>query len=199
MNIIIQDQRGTVSCRPDTSWERENKDLYSPDFVVGYRFAPVLFARICKAGKFVGAKFATRYYDAFNYGLLLYPEISSRDSEQGFEGDRIAGTDGGGTPLTIMDRTSFLPSPLYNRPVLQKEGNVYELKFNGEVIYSTSCGTESMLEEAIVNASRFISLRIGDLVAVQLRAPSPLPLVTDGENHVSATFCDKWLLDFRIK
>ncbi len=195
MNIIIQGHNRAVECRPDTTWERENRDLYSPDFVVAYHYAPVLFARICKAGKCVGTKFATRYYDAFGYGLLLYPELSD------------------GTLLTVMDRTSFLPSPLYGRAVLAKGDNPFELRLDGTVVYSTCCGTESMIEDAIVRASQYISVRIGDIVAVQLAPISPLlrpssqdvsdkaPGRTDGlgGHRISATFCGNWLLDFSIR
>ncbi|MCD8313640.1 MAG: hypothetical protein LUC24_05715 [Bacteroidales bacterium] len=179
MNIIIQDTGKVVSCRPDTSWERENKDVYTPDFVTGYDWAPVIFVRISKAGKCVGAKFATRYYDAVNYGLLLYPVTS--------EGR-----------LTIMDRTSFLPFPMYNRVILENGDNTYELKLGDKLLYSTCCGNEAMIEAALVNVSKYISLRIGDLVAIELQPPAPLPL-SAGENHLSATFCDNWLFDFHIK
>ena len=65
-----------MQCRPDTSWEREDKDLYAPDFVDGYLFSPVLFVRISKAGKCIGRKFAGRYYDAVNYGILLHAILS---------------------------------------------------------------------------------------------------------------------------
>ena len=71
MNIVVQTYDGRVQCRPDTSWEREDRDLFAPDFISAYDFVPVLFARICKAGKCIGGKFAGRYYDAVNYGILL--------------------------------------------------------------------------------------------------------------------------------
>ena len=56
MNIIVKPYSGQhCYCRPDTTWERENKDFYVPDGVENLRWAPVLFARISKAGKHIGA------------------------------------------------------------------------------------------------------------------------------------------------
>ena len=58
MNITVK-IFGTDSyiCRPDTTWERENRDFYPPEFVGGIYYTPVIFARISKAGKFIGSKF----------------------------------------------------------------------------------------------------------------------------------------------
>ena len=72
MNIIVITADGHVRCRPDTTWEREDKDIYAPEQVSSYSYSPVLFARISKAGKCIGEKFVDRYYDAVNYGMLLY-------------------------------------------------------------------------------------------------------------------------------
>ena len=33
MNIVVQTYDGRVQCRPDTSWEREDRDLFAPDFI----------------------------------------------------------------------------------------------------------------------------------------------------------------------
>ena len=57
---------------PDTTWERENKDFYSPECVNEIYWTPVVFARVSKAGKCVGRKFVERYYDGVGCGMLLY-------------------------------------------------------------------------------------------------------------------------------
>ncbi len=205
MNIIIQDCNGVISCRPDTTREREGRNLFAPDFVGGYSFAPVLFARVCKVGKLVAPKFATRYYDAVNYGLLLYPE-----------------TPNGLT--AIMDRTSFLPQPLYNRAVMETGTNVFEILHNGEKLFSTTtAGGTELIEAAVMNASKYMLLRTGDIVVAELAAVTHLPSASmepdkspiasldissldpaqqkslEPKHHLSATFCDNYLFDFYIK
>ena len=73
MNIIVNPYGGgPCYCRPDTTWERENKDFYLPDCITELYWTPVAFAKISKAGKCIGKKFASRYYDACGYGILMY-------------------------------------------------------------------------------------------------------------------------------
>ncbi len=178
-----------VSCRPDTTREREGRNLFAPDFVTGYSYAPVLFARLCKVGKLVAPKFATRYYDAVNYGLLLYPETPHGLS-------------------AVMDRTSFLPQPMYERVVMETGTNVFEIRHNGEPLFSTTtAGGTELIESAVMNASRYMLLRTGDIIVAELAAVAPLPCTkaddpassTGSKHYLSATFCGNWLFDFHIK
>lgn len=194
MNIIVQTYDGQVQCRPDTSWEREDKTLYAPDFVSGYGYAPVLFARICKAGKCIGGKFAGRYYDAVNYGLLLYAAIQ-------------AGPDGNTMPAgysTVMDHTSVLPFPMYDKVTLESGENRFSAGLTckagrKEEIYSTTEGSCRMIESAIENVSRFVSVRIGDIVAVELAPVGQLMTrERNPECRISGTFCGNSLFDFDI-
>ena len=118
MNIIVKPfGSGLCYCRPDTTWERENKDFYAPESIDEIYWAPIVFARISKAGKCIGAKFASRYYDAFNFGALLYCNSGE-----------IAFT-------SCTDHSSLLPAPLYNPVVMENEENVHEVKRNGETVF----------------------------------------------------------------
>ena len=73
MNIIVKPKGSDLCyCRPDTTWERESKDFYVPDYIKEMYWAPVVFVRISKAGKCINPKFVSRYYDSYNFGTLLY-------------------------------------------------------------------------------------------------------------------------------
>ena len=73
MNITVRPYGSDMCyCRPDTTWERENRDIYSPECVDEWKATPIVFARISKAGKCISQKFISRYYDGFNFGMLLY-------------------------------------------------------------------------------------------------------------------------------
>lgn len=201
MNIAVQTYSGCIQCRPDTSWEREDKDLYAPDFVDGYLFSPVLFARICKAGKCIGRKFAGRYYDAINYGILLYAVLHSRNDGREMSDLPSARAD---DICHIMDRTSVLPSPMYDRATLESGENMFRLMCGTETegiheIYATDCGSCQMIESAIEEMSGLVSLRIGDIAAVELAQASHL--ISRGDclhRRVSGTFCENALFDFNI-
>ena len=189
MNIIVKPYGSSLCyCRPDTTWERENKDFYSPECVNELHWAPIVFARICKAGKCIGGKFAPRYYDAFNFGALLYCHTS--------ESPDIAFT-------SCADHTSLLPAPLYNPVVMENEDNIFEVKKNGEKIFtsrdiSIEASLKEVIEDAICKASQLTTLRIGDFIAVELAPVSLMSASCDGETSLKATYCENELFDIKL-
>ncbi len=185
MNIIVKPYgRDSFYCRPDTTWERENKDFYSPERVNELHWAPILFVRISKAGKCIGEKFATRYYDAFGFGALMYigdlmPCLAS---------------------ASCADHTSLLPFPLYNPIVLENEANTYDVRKNDESIFNTAGGSalKEEIEAAICRASQLTSLRIGDFVVIELAPTAALASRSEGSAGFKATFCDNELYNIRL-
>ena len=179
MNIIVKPNGSDLCyCRPDTTWERENKDLYSPECVKEWSWAPVAFLRVCKAGKCISPKFASRYYDGVNFGALLY---MTPDAAFG----------------SCADHTSLLPFPLYNPVVLENQENRFEFIKDGETIFSLSGWDvlRPVLEDALCKASALTSLRIGDFVAVEL---AHLSTLTSSTCHLQATTCNNPTIDLQV-
>ena len=194
MNIIVKPYGSDLCyCRPDTTWERENKDFYSPECVNEIYWTPVVFARVSKAGKCVGRKFVERYYDGIGCGMLMY--CSGQAIRQ---------------LSHIVDKTSILPHPLFQPVVLEdaKEFTVSATEASSgcntdtSVILSDSpiilSGAKELLEEAICNASQLTSLRIGDFVAVELATPAELAKRENGEVTIKGTFCENEIFGFKI-
>ncbi len=200
MNIIVKPYgSGLCHCRPDTTWERENKDFYSPECVNEILWTPVVFARVAKAGKCIGSKFAERYYDGVGCGMLMYCMT-----------DHIAAA-----TSSCVDHTSILPMPLYNPEVLEgrkefivtKNGNQTDARSiaavspvgQNDIVMSTGQGEwRHLLEDAICNASRLTSLRIGDFVAAELTPLQSLATREESEVSVKGTFCNTDIFDFNI-
>lgn len=193
MNIIVKPFGSELCyCRPDTTWERENKDFYVPDCIDEINWAPIIFVRISKAGKCIGEKFASRYYDAFNFGALMY----CNQGETAF--------------TSCVDHSSLLPAPLYNPVVMEGSDNVYEVKKNGETVFGfprvafargmapSESPLKEMVEDAVCKASRLTSLRIGDFVAVELTSVCPLASRQEGEISFKATYCENELYDMKV-
>jgi hypothetical protein len=182
MNIIVKPYEGTACyCRPDTTWERENKDFYVPDTVDRLLWAPVLFARISKAGKHIGTKFVSRYYDAVGFGALMY---------SGDEGIAFS---------SCLDHTSILPAPLYNPVVLENSDNVFEATCNGtSVARCTVSDFKDIIEKTICSVSQRVSLRIGDMVAVELSCLQGLADRSEGEVRFGGCYCGNNLFDLKI-
>ena len=206
MNIIVKPYGSSLCCcRPDTTWERENKDFYSPECVNEVMWTPVVFARVAKAGKCIGSKFVGRYYDGVGCGILMY-----------------CATDEAVT--SCADHTSILPMPLYNPEVLDgkmefivtKNGNLATARSIAAVLQAGKTGLVSstgqndlvmstgqgewrhLLEDAICNASRLTSLRIGDFVAVEQTPLQSLATREESEVSVKGIFCDNDIFDFKI-
>ena len=137
-----------------------------------------MFARISKAGKCISPKFASRYYDGFNFGVLLY---IGKDVTFG----------------SCADHTSILPFPLYNPVVMENKENTFSVLKGKEEIFSGQPSKE-LIEETICLASQRTSLRIGDLVAVELRPLEMLVSKDESQTILSGTFCEKELFGFRI-
>ena len=150
MNIIVKPYGSNLCyCRPDTTWERENKDFYSPECVNDIYWTPVVFARVSKAGKCVGRKFVERYYDGVGCGMLLYCGTSGLSVNSGdprnpatagcalqrstgpFAESLATPTRGWENAISdhqpirplshIVDKTSILPHPLFQPVVLEDE------------------------------------------------------------------------------
>ena len=188
MNIVVKPYGSSLCyCRPDTTWEKESRDLYIPDGVEKALVAPVAFARISKAGKCIGEKFASRYYDSFNYGMLIYCH----------PGDAKAAEDT--AACSCFDHSSLLPAPMYNPIVMEGADNEFHLSKNDSEIFSTNTeGAAMMLEEAICTASKATSLRIGDIVAVELAPRAELAHKSEGKAELKATFCQNELFSLKV-
>ena len=185
MNIIVKPYGSELCyCRPDTTWERENKDYYVPDCVDSLHWTPIIFVRISKAGKCIGDKFVSRYYDSFNFGALIYCRIKDKEELMS---------------ISCADHTSVLPFPLYNLAVLEGPDNMFKVFRNDEEIYSRDCSeVQDAIEEAICSSSEFVSLRTGDIVAVELAPKTTVASRAEGEIQFKATFCENEAFGFKI-
>ena len=196
MNIIVKPYGSDLCyCRPDTTWERENKDFFSPECVNEIYWTPVVFARVSKAGKCVGKKFVERYYDGVGCGMLLYCGTSTTSFD---------GSAGMRSLSEVVDRSSILPHPLFQPVVLEDEKEFIvscqhdaqdDAALSHNIILS---GAKDLLEEALCNASQLTSLRIGDFVAVELKELQKLVSREDGNIAVKGEFCEKEIFGFNI-
>jgi len=101
LNILVRTYNGNTVFRPDTSWERQNRDFYVPEFVSILEWAPVVFVRVSRAGRSIAERFATRYFDAVGRGLLLYAKGEDMESF-------AAGS--------CLNHTSYLPDSALVKP-----------------------------------------------------------------------------------
>ncbi len=148
-------------------------------------YSPVLFARILKPGRSVGRKFASRYYDSVGFGVLLYPE------------NMLDGTPEGYAQAICLDHTSFLPTPMFLPQRLEEDGR-FSLFRNEVELFTFDRPSLNMIEDALVEATKLLYIRTGDLIAVELSDRKPLTNRTDSVTHITGTFGQDKVLDFQI-
>lgn len=185
MNIVIKRGEGGIYCRPDTTLERENRDFYCPDEMGGLSYSPVIFARISKTGKWISSKFVDRYYDSVGFGIMIY-DSSLLDGSI----DSIASA-------SCYDHSSLLPQETVNKDDLINGG--VQIFKNTDSIYRTI--TEEMaerLEKAICEVSAKVSLRIGDIVALELTSIAHLADKDETKLSLKILFNEKTLLESNV-
>ena len=191
MNIVIKTYEGKCIVRPDTTWKRDDEGLYVPEFAGGISLAPIFYARISRAGRSIGEKFAARYYDGVGFGVLLFPEAMLDGSEQGY------------ACASCLDHTTFLPVEAISPDELSGE---YTLRIDGERLFeyaplsteNQACGT-ALLCQAIAEASKYIYLRTGDILGIELSSRHHIWNPGQKEIVISTTLEDKELLRFYIR
>ena len=186
MNIIARTYEGKTVTRPDTTWKRGDDASFLPEFVDRVSWTPVVFARICKAGRSVSEKFADRYFDGIGFGVLLYAENLIDGSTEGF------------CEASCLDHSSFLCWPVYDKITLGVEDNLFELFKDGEPLFSCKSPDASLIRNTIARVTGFCYIRSGDFVVQELATRQPLIAGRDTSCHVSGTFCGNYAIDFKV-
>ena len=185
MNIVVLTANGKTVVRPDTTWERDNEDLYVPEFVESMTWTPVIFARISKPGRSVGLKFADRYYDGVGFGMLLYPENMIDGSPEGY------------ACACCLDHSSFLPFPMKDKSILKGEIALRVSK-DGAEIYAKTIMDPAIIEKCLAEVTKYCYIRTGDLVVIELEPRGSLCSREDGRCELSGSLCGENCLVFKI-
>ena len=89
--------------------------------------------------------------------------------------------------------------PLYNPVVFENGDNAFNIEAGGKsMTFTASESIKKALEETICKASERVSLRIGDMVALEL---SPLEIAAErssGEAGIKGEFCENSLFDLKV-
>ncbi|MFV0346501.1 MAG: fumarylacetoacetate hydrolase family protein [Bacteroidales bacterium] len=143
-----------VRLKPDTVLLRNNESFFFPDFAgeVFCRFD--LAVRIDKIGKFIKAKFASRYYSQFFPVVEFYAHNLSGIYSQTSEG----------SVLSYFDH-SFAVSP-FCTPIRNASESIRSM-INGECVNELILKDISRVsDEAVEYTSQLVTLKIGDIVSL---------------------------------
>jgi len=142
--------------KPDTALLIRNRPFYYPDFSSDIHYEAELVLKICKVGKNIQPQFAHTYFDKIGIGIdFTARDIQDRAKKSGLPWFRAKGFDQSAPISPFLPKSDF--SDLKNIS--------FSLLLNGEVVQK---GNTSLMiypfDEIIAEASKFVTLRTGDLI-----------------------------------
>jgi 2-keto-4-pentenoate hydratase/2-oxohepta-3-ene-1,7-dioic acid hydratase in catechol pathway len=178
-----------IFMKPDTALLRNNEPFYYPDFSQDIHHEIELVLRVCKEGKNIEEKFASKYFDAIGLGVdFTARDWQTKAKEKGLPWTIAKGFNGS-APIS----EKFLP--LSEFPDLKNIN--FSLQVNGET--KQSGNTNLMLFDfnfMIAYLSKFFTLKTGDLIFTG--TPAGVGPVKIGDRLVGFIE-DKEMLNFEVK
>ena len=164
--------------RPDTALMRNGRIFYIPDFCRQISGAMALVVRINRLGRQIAPRFAHRYYQETALGFCLYAaDLLKQNQASGVSW----------TPACALDYSAPLSdffSPASEYPPDQ-EVFAWE-QWQGSLSDS--------IDQSVSHISHYISLRMGDLIWLELHPPILLSV----PSQIHATRNGKVRLHFRL-
>ena len=178
-----------IFTKPDTALLRNNSPFFYPEFSKDIHYEVELVLRICKEGKMIGEKFASKYFDAVGIGVdFTARDLQQKAKEKGLPWDIAKGFNGS---APVSDK--FIP---VNEFKDLKNIN-FSLTVNGEL--KQQGNTSFMLfsfDYIISYLSKFFTLRTGDLIFTG--TPKGVGPIKVGD-VLSASIENEKLLEFEVK
>lgn len=178
-----------IFTKPDTAILKNNAPFYYPDFSKDIHHEVELVLRICKEGKNVQEKFASKYYDAIGLGIdFTARDLQQKAKEKGLPWDIAKGFNGSAPisdkfiPVGEFKNLQDINFSLQVDGVLKQQGNTSLMLFSFDYI--------------IAYLSKFFTLRTGDLIFTG--TPKGVGPVVVG-NKLSASLEGDVLLEFDVK
>jgi acylpyruvate hydrolase len=174
--------------KPDSALIKNNKPFFYPDFSNEIHHEIEIVVKISRLGKHIEKKFAHRYYEEVGLGI----DFTARDlqKKQAMDGKpwEISKAFDGSAPLGKFIRLDTLPDPSAIRFRLEKNGREVQKGNTKDMIFS--------IDEVIAYISKFLTLKIGDLIYTG--TPAGVGPVKIGD-QLTAYLEDKCLLDFHVR
>jgi 2-keto-4-pentenoate hydratase/2-oxohepta-3-ene-1,7-dioic acid hydratase in catechol pathway len=178
-----------IFTKPDTAILRNNAPFYLPDFSKEIHHEVELVLKICKEGKNIEEKFASKYFDSIGVGIdFTARDLQQKAKEKGLPWDIAKGFNGS-APIS----EKFIPVGEFKN---LKDIN-FKLEVDGQL--KQQGNTRLMLfgfDYIIAYLSKFFTLKTGDLIFTG--TPKGVGPVVIG-NKLSAYIENERLLEFEVK
>lgn len=177
-----------IFTKPDTALVRNNQPFYYPDFSNDIHFEAELVLKICRNGRHIEEQFAHKYYDEIGIGIdLTARDLQNECKQNGLPWEIAKGFDQSAPIGQFLSVSDF-----------KNKGNIrFSLIINGETRQEgNSSDMIFSFDQIIAYISKFITLRIGDMIFTG--TPKGVGPVQK-DDHFEAFIENKKLLEFDIK
>lgn len=175
--------------KPDSALLKDNKPFYIPDFSNEIHYEAEIVVRINRLGKNIAERFAHRYYDELTVGIdFTARDLQNKFKEKGLPWELSKGFDNSAAVGEFINKEEFSGATNNLDFCLLKNGVEVQRGSTTEMIHS--------IDQIIAYASRFFTLKIGDIIFTG--TPAGVGRV-DIDDHLEGFLEDKKLLDFYIR
>lgn len=176
-----------IFMKPDTSLLKNNDPFFHPDFSDDIHHEVEILVKIKKEGKSIQREFASNYYDEIGLGVdFTARDLQTKAKEKGYPWEIAKGFNGS-APIS-----NFLPKEDFDIKNIN-----FKLQKNGEDV---QVGNTSLMiwdvDEIIAYVSRFILLKIGDIIFTG--TPKGVGQVKIGD-QIQGFIEDNKMFDFEVK
>lgn len=175
--------------KPDSSLLKNNDPFYIPGWTNEVHHEIELVIKINRIGKNIEKRFAHRYFDEIGLGIdFTARDIQNKLKEKGLPWEKAK----------AFDQSAVLGNVFVDKTALPDQNKIsFKLNINGSQVQEGN--SELMIfnfDDIISNVSKYVTLKIGDLIYTG--TPAGVGPVKIGD-HLEGFLEDKKLLDFFVK
>lgn len=175
--------------KPDSALLLNNKPFFIPDFSKNIHYELEIVVKINRLGKNIAERFSHRYYDEITVGIdFTARDIQSELKKRGLPWGVSKGFDNSAVVGEFVSKEQL------NKPI---DDLHFELRINDKVVQQAS--TSEMIhsiDKIIASASRFFTLKIGDIIFTG--TPAGVGKV-EIDDHLEGYLEEKKLFDFYVR
>jgi len=185
---LSKTEEPVIFTKADSALLNQHKPFFIPDFMGRIDYETELVIRVCRLGKNIAPKYASRYYDAVTVGIdFTARELQQRLRSKGRPWEICKGFDGS---AAIGDWVDV-------KEIGDAQNVQFHLDINGKTV-QTGCTADMYysINELIAYISQFFTLRTGDMLYTGTPAGvGPVHI----DDHLEGYLADKKVLDFHCK
>lgn len=188
-SLYEEDNDPILFMKPESALLKEGNPFFIPDFSSEIHYEVELVVKLSRVGKNIAERFAHRYYDEITVGIdFTARDLQRKQKERGFPWEISKAFDNSAVVGDFVSKDKYLkPLNDLNFSLLKNE----EIVQQGEV-----SDMIHPIDKIIAYASRFYTLKVGDLIYTG--TPAGVGRV-DINDHLIGFIENEKLLDFYIK